>query len=207
MVITTLVLIRHGNTYDPGDVILRGGRRTDLPLSSSGREQAEKLGPHFAARGLKPDAVYVSPLRRTQETAALALPAFADQLQIHPTLNELDHGPDEGKPETEVVARLGENTLHAWETRNIMPAAWSPRPEDIARDVATFKDMIVRDYAGKTVCAVTSNGIARFFADAACVWDGERPSSLKLGTARYAVLEHREDARWHVVGWNINAAS
>jgi broad specificity phosphatase PhoE len=43
-----LFVVRHGNTFDAGDVITRVGGRTDLPLSASGKAQAEKLAAHFA---------------------------------------------------------------------------------------------------------------------------------------------------------------
>ena len=34
-------IVRHGNTFDRGDVILRVGGRTDIPLSTSGIDQAK----------------------------------------------------------------------------------------------------------------------------------------------------------------------
>ena len=43
-----LFVVRHGNTFDTGDVVTRVGGRTDLPLSKSGKAQAEKLAAHFA---------------------------------------------------------------------------------------------------------------------------------------------------------------
>jgi len=43
-----LFIVRHGNTFDPGDTVTRVGARTDLPLSSSGRAQADALARHFA---------------------------------------------------------------------------------------------------------------------------------------------------------------
>ena len=39
-----LFVARHSNTFDKGDEVLRVGKRTDLPLSSSGRLQAKQLG-------------------------------------------------------------------------------------------------------------------------------------------------------------------
>ncbi|MEL6754250.1 MAG: histidine phosphatase family protein, partial [Pseudomonadota bacterium] len=44
----TLYIVRHGNTFDTGDTVLRVGGRTDLPLSTSGEMQATALGIHFA---------------------------------------------------------------------------------------------------------------------------------------------------------------
>ena len=41
---TDIYIVRHGNTFDKGDVVTRVGARTDLPLSRSGFAQAEALG-------------------------------------------------------------------------------------------------------------------------------------------------------------------
>ena len=44
-----IYIVRHGNTFDKGDVVTRVGARTDLGLSSSGQTQAEALAIHFMA--------------------------------------------------------------------------------------------------------------------------------------------------------------
>jgi len=38
-----IVICRHGNTFDKGEIVTRVGARTDLPLSTSGRTQAKIL--------------------------------------------------------------------------------------------------------------------------------------------------------------------
>ena len=40
---TQLLIVRHGNTFETGETPRRVGLRTDLPLSSSGRKQANAL--------------------------------------------------------------------------------------------------------------------------------------------------------------------
>lgn len=199
---TTLVLIRHGNTFDANDVLLRVGARTDLPLSLSGQEQADRLGAHLRAKKLLPGLVLTSRLQRTQQTAALAL-AAADHdapVQVRVDLDEIDYGPDDGKPETEVIAGLGPQALEAWESKGIMPAGWSPRPGQIETGVQALLEELER---AATVWAVTSNGIARYFGQAAGRWDCERPGTLKLATAHYALLRHDGNA-WRVAAWNVN---
>ena len=39
-----LLLVRHGNTFSPGDRVSWVGRGEDLPLVESGRAQASALG-------------------------------------------------------------------------------------------------------------------------------------------------------------------
>jgi 2,3-bisphosphoglycerate-dependent phosphoglycerate mutase len=63
-----LYLIRHGDAIPGPDEIIPSGIYDDLPLSKEGREQAQKLAERL--RKTHFDAVYSSPLRRCQETAA-----------------------------------------------------------------------------------------------------------------------------------------
>ena len=200
-----LILIRHGNTFDKGDTILRVGCRTDLALSKSGCDQAVRLGQHFSAHAMTPDIVYVSPLRRTQETARIALREMGldRDLHINPALNEIDYGPDDGKPETDVIARLGQGALDSWERDKIMPESWSPRPEQITASVSTLRDQIATR-SDQTVWAVTSNGVARFFA-MSCRWNCPVPHDLKLGTGAFSVMTY-QDGQWMIEAWNQKPA-
>ena len=65
---TRLIVVRHGNTFNSGDVILRVGARTDIPLTSRGREQGREVAQRLVERGLRPDAYFYAPLQRTRET-------------------------------------------------------------------------------------------------------------------------------------------
>lgn len=62
-----LIIVRHGNTFDKGDVVTRVGGRTDIPLSVSGRAQAESLAGHFSATSL--DSARSGPLKRRSATS------------------------------------------------------------------------------------------------------------------------------------------
>lgn len=197
-----LYLIRHGDNFDTGDVVLRCGRRTDLPLSTTGRARAEKLGTHFRTQNIAPTRIFTSPLRRTQETARIALGPDIT-FTIAETLNEIDHGPDEGQPEENMIARLGADTLEQWNQHLVMPADWSPRPETLLQATATFlSDLTPKP---QDSMAFTSNGIARFFAQHA-TWDIPRPDDLKLSVCGYAIFEYRAPL-WHITAWNQKAPS
>ena len=39
---TKLIVVRHGNTFNKGDTILRVGSKTDLPLTATGVQQGRK---------------------------------------------------------------------------------------------------------------------------------------------------------------------
>jgi len=81
-----IYLLRHGETEYNAQKKYLG--RTDLPLSEKGRGE-------LIQAGFSPDAVYVSPLRRTAETAGILFPG-ARQTAV-PGLREMDFGVFEGK--------------------------------------------------------------------------------------------------------------
>lgn len=79
-------LLRHGETdYNAQQKYLG---RTDLPLSERGRRA-------LARADFSPDRVYVSPLRRTAETAEILFPGA--RRIVAPDLQEMDFGVFEGK--------------------------------------------------------------------------------------------------------------
>lgn len=195
---TSLFIVRHGNTFDAGDVVTRVGGRTDLPLSVSGRAQADALGGYFIDHGREFASARTSPLKRTRETAETIL-GFQHQppeLETALFLREIDHGPDENKPEDEVVARIGAAALAAWETDGIPPPGWRVDPDAL---VGNWQQLFAKlDGVGGEHLIVTSNGIARFALKAAGVADRE----LKLKTGAFGVIE-LSDGTASVSDWNV----
>ncbi|MDQ7780963.1 MAG: histidine phosphatase family protein [Planctomycetota bacterium] len=96
-----LYLIRHGETE-----FVRAGKYggwTDIPLNGRGRRQAMALRRRL--RSVRPDAVYSSDLRRSMETAALALPKMAGRIRKSRLLRELRFGEWEGLTYKEISRR------------------------------------------------------------------------------------------------------
>jgi 2,3-bisphosphoglycerate-dependent phosphoglycerate mutase len=202
---TILLVARHGNTFAPGDVVTRVGARTDLPLVASGLEQGRKLGLYLRDNDLLPSAVFTSELKRARQTAEQALSAagIAPPVRIDPLFNEIDYGVDENRPEAEVVARLGADALKDWDVDAVAPDGWRVDAQAIVQGWLDFGAKLARDYEGKTILVVTSNGIARF---APCLTDDfaafRHDHTLKLSTGALCVFSHQAE-RWRVDGWNI----
>lgn len=202
---TTLIIARHGNTFNPDDTVTYVGARTDLPLVESGREQAKKLGHYLKNNELIPDVVYASALKRAQETARIAIkesgvtnPVFT--LDI---FNEIDYGPDENKTKEQVIARIGEDTLKKWDEDGIMPHGWNADPEQIKKHWLDFAEQIRAHDDNETVLVVTSNGIARFAGHLTGDFEHFRKThGLKLATGALGILTHNKSG-WRVEGWNI----
>lgn len=197
---TRLFVVRHGNTFDPGDVVTRVGGRTDLPLSTSGKAQAEKLAEHFAETPFA--AALASPLERTRATARAILGTRTDApaLLIRSFLREIDYGPDENQPEEAVIARLGEAALNAWDADGTPPQGWIVDPAAIRAGWSDLLKDVCALPADANVLVVTSNGTARFLPD---VVDGV-PEGLdrKLKTGAWGEIAVTLQGT-RILAWNL----
>lgn len=176
-----LFVVRHGNTFDAGEVVTRVGGRTDLPLSTSGAAQAARLAEHFAETRFA--AALASPLERTRATARAILGARTDApaLLIRGFLREIDYGADENQPEAAVIARLGEAALKAWDEDGIVPPGWDVDPAAIRAGWQTLLANAAALPADAAVLVVTSNGTARFLPDVVDAAPADLDRKLKTG--------------------------
>ena len=203
---TRLIVARHGNTFGPHDVVRRVGV-TDLPLVDSGLQQGRQLGAYLKANRLTPDCIFTSTLQRAVQTAEQAQQVMRTGLPIEmlSIFNEIDYGPDENQPEDSVIARLGADALFAWERRGQVPDGWQVDPQDIIDHWCHFADQLVRDFAGKTILVVTSNGIARFAPYLTGDFAGFcQAHGIKLSTGAVGIFEHQAASSvWHCSAWNL----
>ena len=201
---TRIVICRHGNSFDKGDVVTRIGARTDLPLSISGIDQARGLTKQFSSgtSGFEFKLAFCSSLLRTYQTADFILTSGHDvkSLDILKFLTEIDYGVDENKPEEQVVARLGRDAITLWDEKAVPPEGWDVNPEEL---IQSWKDFFARymDHEGD-ILVVTSNGIARFALDAVDEITTDAPR--KLRTAAYGIIEI-ENGHSKLTAWDIRA--
>jgi len=199
---TKLLIIRHGNTFDPGEEPRRVGCKTDLPLTQSGIDQARALGAYISREHLWPDAIYASALQRAQQTAAI-MAHDADltmAVETDTRFNEIDHGPDENKTEAEIIERLGKKALEDWNAYNVVPDGWQVDPRAIQNAWVDFAQDCIEARAGKTTCVVSSGGIIRF----APIIVAEPIDDPKVKTAAMSLFEH-DGTTWHCRFWNKRA--
>lgn len=196
-----LVIVRHGNTFEPGEAPRRIGARTDLRLTAGGRDQAAHLAGWFAAHGYHFDRALCAPLRRTRDTAETILSAqpLSPEIEASEILVEIDHGPDENQTEAAVVERIGAAALLDWDERGIAPDGWTVEYE--AR-LAGWRALLA-DETASTTLLVTSNGAARFalFASAPLLSRARQLPSLKLRTAAFGIIEI-DGAGPRLVSWD-----
>lgn len=142
-----IYLLRHGETeYNARKKYLGN---TDLPLSAKGR--AELVRADFA-----PEAVYISPLRRTSETAAVLFPD-ARQIVV-PDFREMDFGIFEGKSYLEMEHLPA---YREWVNGNCLGLI--PEGESMAvfsqRTCAAFETLVDQELeAGAELLAIVAHG-------------------------------------------------
>ena len=201
---TTLIIARHGNTFNAEDTPTRVGARTDLPLVAKGTEQAEKIGAWLKAQALYPEITYSSQLKRTIETAEIAIKTLGYKQPVFPLeiFNEVDYGPDENQTEDKVIARIGAQAIQDWDDHAKVPDGWQFDPQRCIQNWQDFARHIVED-GQDIIMVVTSNGIARFAPY--ITGDFEKFTSehkIKLSTGALGILEHKNN-QWEVKNWNV----
>ncbi len=138
-----ILLLRHGST--PGNALRRYIGVTDERLSDAGRAAlAEKRFP--AAK-----CVFVTPLRRTRETAAILFPG-AYQITV-PGLREMDFGAFENRS----YADMAEDAAYrAWvDSGCVAPAPGGEGREAFVRRVcAAFRAALAADRSDRSVFVV-----------------------------------------------------
>ena len=200
---TRLIIIRHGNTFNKGETLLRVGAGTDLPLTDEGLRQASRVGKYLVAHDLLPAVIFSSPLRRTMQTADCILAEMGSSIPIEQAefLREIHYGQDDGKPEEEVIRRIGQDALDRWNRDLVPPPGWEVDVPERFRAWQEFGERMLEEYPDKTVLAVTSNGIARF------VWglladETAAHGDKKLATGAFSIFTHTP-AGWQCDAWNV----
>jgi broad specificity phosphatase PhoE len=184
-----LFLIRHGNTEWAEAHRFTG--RTDLPLTSRGKERAKQLairlaGVHFAR-------VFTSPLQRARKTCELA--GFGAKAEIDPDLYEWDYGQIEGHSSAETYRQNP-----TWDLfRDGAPGGESPGQVAARADRFIGK---VRQMEGD-VAAFSSGHISRVIA---ARWIGlgtEGAGKLLYSTAGISILSYEHNLEHPAIQlWN-----
>ena len=110
-----LVLLRHG--HSEWNLADRFTGWTDIALTEVGLAEAAAAGQRLARAGLAFDAVHVSALRRTRQTAEAVLAAMGVRglpLLADWRLNERHYGALQGMNKTEIFATWGEAASRRW---------------------------------------------------------------------------------------------
>jgi probable phosphoglycerate mutase len=161
-----LFIVRHADAIPEEDEIIPSGIYDDLPLSRTGRKQAQALAERLG--GLSFDALYSSPLRRCLETAA----PLAERLRMTPIiaegLKEIKLGnihplPEDGQDLAGLTKALQERQLDivriAGETGHWDAIPDSEQSIAFRRRVVQTLDEIVSKHIGQRILALAHGGV------------------------------------------------
>jgi len=125
----TVVLLRHGQSDWNEKNLFTGW--VDVGLTDTGREEARRGGELLVERGLLPDVLHTSTLRRAIETAQITLDAL-DRLWLPVRrswrLNERHYGALQGKDKKQTLEEFGEEQFMRWRRSYDTPPP--PLPDD-----------------------------------------------------------------------------
>ncbi len=146
-----LIFIRHSLTA--GNLEYRYiGRRTDEPLCAEGIRLAQKCAKEWHSP--LPDIVFLSPMRRCQETAWILFPDLPQILV--PDLAECDFGIFEGKNYQELT---GDAAYQAWiDSGGTLPFPEGESQKVFVRRCCHALEQLVQDYSFETAAVVVHGG-------------------------------------------------
>jgi len=101
----SLIIARHGNTFEAPTVPYFVGQTIDLPLTQQGQAQIHAMGAYCHALPTMPKKIYCGPLLRHQQTAQIIQHYIHSPIEISEALNELAFGLWEGLTESQIKQR------------------------------------------------------------------------------------------------------
>ena len=206
--LTRFYVVRHGNTFEEGEAPRRIGARSDPGLTATGQRQGESLGKSFYRAGVSFDRAFTSPLARTTETCKLIL-QFQDNrnpsMEQLDFLTEIDYGPDEDLAEPDVIARVGIESILAWDREAVPARGWIVKPLERVAAWRQFFRAHGRTGGDTALLLVTSSGAARFAlrSENNLLAASNHLASLKLRTGACGRIDVDADHS-KLVYWNLS---
>jgi len=197
-----LLLIRHGQSeeYLDGTPFPLVGGHGDPALSDLGHDQAARVCARVAAGGV--DAIYVTPLRRTAQTAAPLATSLGLPVRVEADLREVYLGEWEGGAYRKMMATghpIARQVLEL-ERWDVIPGA-EPAEEFVSRVTAAVGKLAAA-HAGHRVAVFTHGGV---IAQVLALASGSRPFAF-VGADNASISTLIVTAEgWWVRGFNDTA--
>jgi broad specificity phosphatase PhoE len=185
--VTTLILVRHGETDWNAQHRWQG--HSDTPLNDAGRNQAGVLAGELE----RVDAVYSSDLARARETAEILAERIGLEVRLDPRLRERGFGAWEGLTTEEIEASFPDEQSR-WRA-GIGAGASDAEPFDVfAARVGSFVEDVGRRHVDEEVLVVAHGGTIRVIHALAAGLDYVRdhrsiPAVANCHPSRYALRE------------------
>ncbi|MFC1966497.1 histidine phosphatase family protein [Chloroflexota bacterium] len=185
---TEIILARHGETEWNVQEVFRG--RVDIELNETGIKQAELLAEYLS--GLKVEAVYSSPLKRTFKTAEVIAIHHKLDVKIAPGLIDIDFGEWQGLSNQEVKDRYKE-LYGKWldhPDKVKMPAGESL--DDVRKRAIGVVDEVTTKHEG-TVVLVSHRVVSKVFICALLGLDNSHFWNIRLDTCGITTFTYEKE--------------
>jgi broad specificity phosphatase PhoE len=181
---TTLLLVRHGETDWNRDGRWQGG--SDTSLNDLGREQAQALAEQLDG---SIDVVYSSDLARARETAEIVAAKLGLEVRVDARLRERSFGSWEGLTTSEIEDRFADSHRR-WREGVGAGADDAETFEDFSARVNDFLADVLRLHPGENVLVISHGGSIRVIHALAAGVDYVRDHRLIPGVPNCAMARY-----------------
>ena len=181
---TTLLLVRHGETDWNRDGRWQGG--SDTRLNELGREQAWALAEELDGNI---DVLYSSDLARARETADIVAAKLGLEVRVDPRLRERSFGSWEGLTMPEIEERFTD-AHRRWVAGEGAGAEDAEAFEDFSARVNDFLAEVLRLHPGENVLVISHGGSIRVIHALAAGVDYVQDHRLIPGVANCSVARY-----------------
>lgn len=196
MMLTRLIVIRHGETAWNVDTRLQG--HTDIALNPQGLWQADQVA--NALRDEAVQAIYASDLQRAWQTAQAIAQATQAPLHAHKGLRERGFGSFEGKTYAELETLWPEDSMR-WRKRE---PEWTPPGGEsliaMRERIASTVTALAQQHMGGQIVLVAHGGVLDQLYRLATGQELQAPRSWHLGNAAINRLLWTPEG-FTLVGW------
>jgi alpha-ribazole phosphatase len=178
-------LVRHGQTDLNKERRYQG--RIDVPLNDTGREQARRLSSRLLSEPL--DRVYVSPLKRAEETAHIIAGRRGLNLLTYESLIEMNFGQFEGKTSEEMAGIFPD-----WEPDIFdFTFAGGESLDSLVNRVKSFMDTLIDQSDDASILVVFHSGCLRILLCLLLGIDVAKWWQFKTDLASLTIVENFAD--------------
>lgn len=183
---TRLYLVRHGETE--WNVTGRFQGHSDIPLSTEGKNQAEKLS-HLIKRS-KVNSIYASDLSRAVETAEIIINKYPSKLNINitPDLREINFGLWEGLTIDEIKAKYHSELMEWWDNPSKVAVPGGELLSDVVCRVINSVQHIANMHPDENVLIVSHGGVIRSIICTVMGMDINRYWQLHLDNCSLSII-------------------
>lgn len=188
-------LFRHGEAQNNIDSHLITGRGDSVPLTTTGAEQATKLGELLGESGLSPDVIFSSPALRARKTAELALRSMGltQGVVIDERLHEQHTGDWTGRIAKEIFTK---EQISEIESKG--KQFKSPNGESMNDVGYRMYDWLNENSNSGVVFGFTHGGAIRCLASKILNWSHAQTYQTQPGNTSVSVFRRKLEGIWEV---------